>query len=207
MKQLLSTLTVILAILGANIVSAYVFANVVEKVFLFDLPYIESVAKTDVPTTIYQVNEKTVFNSNIEKYGFYGQPKTLRIPRINYALNVQEVSEENGFWLASNGVASIHFFAKSQGGHLGNAVIFGLQGAKTLDFTALINEGDRVVVDTTTGWRHNYRVSKRIINKADEKYLVDSNGQSKIVFVKRLSDQKTVIVEATYMSVEELSQI
>ncbi len=199
-NKLVTKLTILSATTG---LSVFMYANVAEKVFLTDLPYVNSVAHTTLPASIEQLNSNIILN-DADKYGFYGRPVTLRVPRINFALNLNESKQENNKWIVENGVASIQIYVKSQGGHLGNALIFGLPGDKLMNFVELLVENDKIVIETSNHWKYYYKVTKRTIFNIGDKYIISDSPASKITIVEE-NKGKIILIEAQFTNMEDTS--
>jgi hypothetical protein len=206
MKLILSLLGRASIQIACLLLSIFIYLNVVEKVALIDVPYINSVRSTNFPTMIYQISSRTQL-SDTQKYGFFGQPVIMRIPLHNFSIGLAEEKRQNEEWIISNGVANFAVYEESQGGNMGNTVIFAAPESGLLAIADVLVEGDRIMLDTDNGWRYTYRVTKRLSVSSSEKYLVANTPMSQFVIIRDKDNGQATVVEAQFLNIEERSKL
>lgn len=183
--------------------SVYLYAHVAEKVALIDLPYVDSVATTTIDQKIV-LEEVQVPVSDNQKYGFFGAPTVLRIPKANWAVNLFEPKESDAGWILTNTTAGYITRDVSQGGYMGQTIFFDLAGSRNLDILRILVENDRIVIQTNKGYRYHYRVAKRRVLSLDDSYVPASAQTSRIFLVKESdATNEFIVVEANLLNIEE----
>jgi hypothetical protein len=203
MKKYFSLLTKFVTVVACSLISLFIYLNVFEKVSLLDLPYVNSVTKTEIPSVIYQVRYGINIDEETAKYGFYGKPLVIRVPMHNYSLSIGEEKKHSNYWIVSNGVGSYHIFEESQGGNIGRLVVFAAPKSGLLAVADILTEGNRIVIDTDKGWRYNYRVISRQFVSTKTPYLLSSSEIPQLIVVRDRNYDEATLIIANLLSVEE----
>lgn len=183
-----------------SLFSFYMYAHIVEKVFLVDLPFIKAITVTKSPLVISAVGEQTFPKDDRQKYGFYGRPYTLRVPRLGLVLSLQEAQQEGDGWRVSDGAVSYLVYSSSQAGRTGNIAIFGADHSFLLDSVKQIVEGELVVLETNE-WVYSFRVIRKIALTDTQEY-VPSKSNTSLTIVKPINGA-TIVVETQFLNVQE----
>jgi hypothetical protein len=184
----------------------YMYAHILEKVFYIDIPNISSVSRTALPPRIWKLADASLPQNDTEKYGFYGQPQSVKLARLGVALNLQDAKKDKmkDEWLVSDGLASYTVFSPSQSGRLGNTVVYGPNNAKILDVLYYLVEGDRIAIETRDHWRLHYRVKRKIALSSEQDFVPSTGSQSVLILTKEVGPETVIVVEAQFMNVEEI---
>lgn len=203
-RKLLQTLSLGTIIAAFYLVSTYIYLHVTEELFFIDLPHIDSVSATNLPQVVWQVKEGSNVLTSDQKYGFFGIPQTLRIPRLDFTVGLQESPNTNAGWQVGRGLAGTHFLSPSQSGRMGNLIVFALPQSRALDAVELAVEGERIIIDTKDKWRYNFRVSKKTLATVDEPFLSSASSSSKVIILRQVPGEKYVLVlESELLNVED----
>lgn len=180
----------------------YMYMHVFEKISFIDLPWVTSVHQTTIPNYVLGAQDSTKFSDD-QKYGFFGKPVVLRLPKANLVYRIQEPILKNDAWTISKDTVNFVTFAGSKGGYLGNTIIFTSQDSKILSALETLTENDRVVIDTQSGYRYHYRVIKRI-NLQKQEHILSSSDKSSYIYLIRGSNNKALVLEANMLAIEEI---
>lgn len=186
-----------------SLFSFYMYAHIVEKVFLIDLPLVKAITVTHSPRTVSAVGEFKFPKEGREKYGFYGRPYTVRVPRLGLVLSLQEAQPEGEGWRVSDGAVSYLVYSPSEAGRIGNIAIFGADHSFLLDSIKQVVEGEQVVLETNE-WVYSFRVIRKIA-LTDAQQYVPSLSNTSLTIIKPV-DGATIVVETQFLNVQEKTQ-
>lgn len=185
--------------------SIYFYAHIAEEVLYVDLPIVNGVSTTSIPQLLLSDSATGVDLSEKERFGFFGKPSILRIPRFNQSLDLENVAYGKS-WTLSYKTLGMLVYGPSISGRLGDSVIFTSISSRLLNAINAVTEGDRIVILTDKGWRYSYRISGKILIDKDSGFIPHSSMGSKIFFLREMPDLNHVlVVEATYLSLEEIN--
>lgn len=192
-------------ILLATLFSFYIFAHIVAVIFLVEIPHIKAVSSTIAPNVILPDKSVKPPESERTKYGFFGRPNVLRIPRLSFSMNLNEAIKKNDGYLTTEQIGFFHVFNHSKAGHLGDTVFFTSDTAKTLNIVSLLVENDRIVVETNLNWRYHYRVKSKTVVSPTQPFLPASSNASKIYISRPVKDGQFLLIEAVFQNLEEIA--
>lgn len=198
MKKLLQILYTIFVFLAASAFSVFMWFNITERIFYIDIPFVDTVVKTALPSNLVQAN----IVSETDKYGFFGKPATLRIPSLNYALPLAEGIKQKDQWLINKSSASFSVLEKSNSGYMGDLLVFS-QG-EMLSFVKYLDEGERFMIDTSQGYRYHLKINKIQKHIDNANLLISHDDSLQVVILYRENEKVSYILEAYYMNLEEL---
>ena len=202
MRKIISTFVTIIILCILGVFSLFIYTNAYEQLALTDLPYINSVEVSNLPNLVS--GDEVPDLSNDDKYGFFGRAVTLRIPRLNYAVNLFEAPKSGSGWVVGKYSQSVVYLSKSKAVRFGDLIIFGQKDRKILQYERELSEGDRLVVETKDAWRYHFRVTNRSLISQDSSYLPAENAYSRIIILSEEKDGEVLIIEATYLEIEEI---
>jgi hypothetical protein len=173
---------------------------------------------TSSPSISKSTNNSTIIN-NIENvresstsdnahvtesidFGFFGQPSTFRYPKLNFVANIRESDKARDGWLIYKNALASHTFSNANAGVIGNTIIFSSDHNHIMDFLTLSNEGDRLVLETKSGWKYNYKIVNKIVISNKDKYLPSETTIGRLYLIDSLSDSKYLLIECDYSSIE-----
>ena len=197
-----SILTKTIIIGSCSLATIFMYLHVFEKITFTDLPYISSVLTTSLPLTISSITPNQDLNTSL-KYGFFGKPSTLRLPKANLAFNIQEPNIANSNWVITRDSINIYTFAESKGGYLGNSVLFTSDNSKSLLALQTLTQNDRIVLETVDNYKYSYKIQKKFYLSPDQNYL-PPNLPSSLIYLLSKTGDKIVLVEASFLSIEEI---
>lgn len=187
-----------------SLFSFYMYAHIIEKVFLVDLPYVRAITLTNAPIINRHLDLNAIPTEERTKYGFYGRPLTLRVPRLGLTLNLQEAqSAENG-WRVSDGAVSYLVYQPSQAGRVGDITLFGADHSFLLDSMHQMVEGERIGLETEN-WTYSFRVTRKIALTNNQSFLPAQHSPT-LTLVKRLEADTVLVIEAEFLSVQEVQR-
>ncbi len=200
LRNLLDSVITILIVAFTTAFSMFIYINIFETIFMVDLEHSRAVQTTDLPTIFSQASNN---EGSLKEIGFFGKPSIIRYPRLEFATNIQESKKTDNGWLLARSTVGYHTFGVSNAGVIGDTTLFALENSKVLDFIALSNEGDRIVVETDLGWRYNYKIVSRQVVPSGGKYLPSDSATGRIYLVDYVNDKNSLIIECEFSSVEE----
>lgn len=185
--------------------SAFLYGNVVEKAFLVDLPYVDSVATTQLPAQITKNEENLLMTKNKRILeGYFGTPQTLRIPKLKATLDLDAPVLNSEGWKISNTKAYVWTYTENKSGLIGNSLVFANTEYIPMNIITLVSEGDRIVLQTNKNWNYTYKVTKKHVIDSKEEPVITKGTPTKLVVVKELGEKKGLMVlEADFSSIEE----
>lgn len=196
--------TVLIFIVLSTLFSFYIFAHIIAVIFLVKIPFINAVSDTKISQVIHAEANDKQFLTDRGKYGFFGKPSTLRIPRLNFSLNLDEATIKNGTFLTTDQIGYFYIFGQSKAGHLGDSLFFTSDNTKTLDIISLLVENDRIVVETNLHWRYHYKVVNQTVVSITQPFLPAHSDTSRIYIGHPSKYDKYLLIEASLQNLEEI---
>jgi len=71
-------------------------------------------------------------------------------------------------------------------------------------FVPVLNEGERLVVDTSESWRYHFRISKSIKVHENANYFVEETDKNRLILIDSVESNYMVVVEADLLNTEKL---
>jgi len=195
------------AIIITSLISGFLYAPIVEGLFLVDLPAVNYVSTTNIPNLILQNSTDGKADPNLSSDGIYGKPDLFFIRRLGLGVELEAAQAHRDGWLQYKNLSSYLYLNKTEGSRMANILIMGTSGKNQLQVAQMVAIGDRIDIVTDKSWRYNFRVTKKTMLDSSDNYLPQLGSDNKLFVVLPVNQdikQSYVIIESEILSIEEI---